>query len=166
MTPAVSALLVVLALVVGVMVIGFVGQNRTTTATPTDASESWLRAARAAVNDGCRISGRITEEGDRSLPDLSDAVIDDIVSDMKHFGERIAVVSASAPTAMDTRVCREVGVRAHSLANVYERELRLRNAFDAEPRSTLAGDTVHDPAGCLEEFIVALHDLEQHVELL
>lgn len=166
MTPAAIALVVILALVVGVMVIVFAGQNRTTTETRTDASEDWLRAARAVVHDGSRITGRITEEGERSPPDLPDGVIGDIVSDMQHFGKRIAVVSATAPTAMDTRVCREVGVRAHSLANVYERELRVRGAFGAEPRSALAGDTVHDPARRLEDFVVALHDLEEHVELL
>jgi len=44
--------------------------------------------------------------------------------------------------------------------------VRLREAFGGEGRSTLAGDTVQDPYRRLQEFDIALRDLETHVELL
>lgn len=165
MTPALVAVIATLVLVT-VLVITSVSHKRTASAPHTDASEDWLRAARAALRDGHWISGRLADEGDRSPADLPDVLVDDIVAEMTDFRARIAAVSATAPTAMDTRVCREVGVRAHALSDVYEREVRLREVFGGEDRSALTGDTLQEPARRLEDFVAALRDLETHVELL
>ena len=157
--------LVALAVVAGAT-IALVGRNRAWNEAPIDTSEDWLDAARAALRDGDRLSTRVTASAERSPSDLPDSVLADTVSEIKDFNARIAALSATAPTAMDNRVCREVGVRAHALCDVYERQLRLREAPGAEDRPTPAGDTLQDGRRRLDEFEVALHDLETHVELL
>lgn len=163
-----GALVLVLLLVLGVVVaaVAFGGRPFESTRTEADGNDDWLLSARAVVRQGDAIKLRLSEKSGRSPRDLSDESLDEILSDLRSFGENIAVVSATARTAMDTRVCREVGLRARSLATVYERELRLSEMYGAEPRSALEGDARHDPARRLDEFAIALSDLESHVELL
>ena len=162
--------LLVLALVVLALGVGFfvasAGRGAGRGQTQPDRPQEWFRSARAAVCDGDQLSRRIARCGDPVPTDLPDEAVDDIVSELKEFNAQIAAISATAPTAMDTRVCREVGVCGHALCDVFDREVRLRQAFGAEDRSTLAGDMSRDPRRRLQEFDIALRDLETHVELL
>lgn len=160
----VAAVVVIVALTTGVAVASVrTGRNAEN---PPASSDEWLGNARTVVRDGYVITAGMTESAERSPTDLTDDVIARIVSEIKGFITDLAGISAAAPTAMDTRVCREVGVRANALCAVYERELRVREALGAEHRSALAGDTLQQPARRLEEFEVALRDLDEHVELL
>ena len=82
--------------------------------------------------------------------------------DIRDFNTQI---SATAPTAMETRVCREVGVRAHAPCGIHERELWVRDALGPECAAP-TGDMLQRPARRLEDFGVALRDRDEHVELL
>lgn len=130
------------------------------------ASDDWLDRARALVRDGHELADVMADAVDRSPADLSDDAIFRVVADIENLNDHIAAVSATAPTAMDNRVCRVLGVRARGLCAPYERELRVREVPGAERRAQFDSDTTQQPVQRLEEFEVALRDLHEHVELL
>ena len=131
-------------------------------------SAEWLDRARAAVHDGQMLAGTMTAAVEHPPGDLPGDEISQILADLKEYHANIASVSATAPTAMDTRVCRELGIRTQALSDPYVRELRMREALGdgAEHRPELAADPMQHPARRLEQFEVALRDLDEHVELL
>ena len=116
------------------------------------ATAAWLRTEMAALDANRSLTEFDTEE----LAMLSDAIT--------AFCADAAAISSTAPTAMDGRVIRNLAVRARTLGDLLERELRRREVGLGTPRPLTAGE--HSLDEHLHEFELAVDDLHTHVELL
>lgn len=85
----------------------------------------------------------------------------DLSIQIDRFTTHVAELAANAPTAMDTRVCRSVGVRSRALNDV----LRTLGDDSTTPsrRLRMSPGNLHDRR---TEFEAALRDLQEHVDLL
>jgi hypothetical protein len=164
MTLLIVAVVAVAALAIGAAIAA--ARNQPDPGGGRSTPDLWLDRARGVVRSGYELAGAMSDAIRHSPTDLSEDAIVQILADVKTYNADVAALSATAPTAMDTRVCRNVGVRARGLCDPYERELRAREALGAGQQTGFGSDTLQQPDRLLEEFEVALRDLDEHVELL
>ncbi len=164
MTTTVAAVVVLAILAAAAVMVLALDRDRTAPSDGGPAHDDWLDRARVVADDGFHLIDRIEmASGPELLSQLPDGAIDALTSRTADYGSRVAALSASAPTVMDTRVCREVGVQVRTLGEVLEDERRARAQPDDDGR-TRAGRDAAGPA--VEDLRVAVRDLRDHLELL
>lgn len=113
-------------------------------------SDEWLTAAGTVVADARQVAAELAEISSTDSATLSA----DTTGELDRLTERLAELSASAPTAMDTRVCRSVAVRSKALSDALRSpQPPGQSAFPLRPRQQA-------------QFETAVRDFSDHVELL
>ena len=134
-----------------------------TTTLTRDRADPWLDQAAELTQTGRQLVEQIesvveTEAGLRSGESgagLPTRQLDD-------FTHHLAELAARAPTIMDNRVCRSVGVQSHGLSEA----LRTRSCSSDTVGPNAERASVSDLRDRCSELDLALSDLDQHIQLL
>ena len=162
-----TALLVLLAVLVVVLtaLAVFRSGSLPSIATPDDAGGPWLdRSQRLLATAVALHTEMAVLDANRPLTEFDTDALAMLSHAITAFCADAAAISSTAPTAMDGRVIRNLAVRARTLGDLLERELRRREVGLGTPRPLAAGELSLDEH--LHEFELAVADLHTHVELL
>lgn len=127
------------------------------------SADDWLVGAREIAQEGRELGDRIEGSGRSNSGDVAGTSAG-FVDEIKRYNAAVAAISATAPTAMDGRVCRQVGVEAHALSGALQRQVRIHHTADVE--DPVVGRVTAERADALRNFRLAILDLEHHVDLL
>jgi hypothetical protein len=154
--------------VVGLLVVAVATLVSPIAGTRPDAREpgdrGWFEQARRLIDGAARLNELLSE--DTQVEGLDDDHLASLTRELRGFCTDAAVLGATAPTMMDARVARSVGLRAQVIADRYERELRLREVYADGPVPPRTDEPGADQDLALHEFELAVGDLREHVELL
>lgn len=124
----------------------------------SDRSTAWLRQAGDTAREGRKLAADLERPVEGGVSAV--AVAPELQQRLDALTHQLAELATSAPTSMDVRVCRGVAVNSQALGSAL--------GSHGEP-DALSG---HGPVGRQElldryaRFVMALGDLERHVELL
>ncbi len=124
----------------------------------TDHSTAWLKQAGDAARDGREIA----DDLERQIHgfESSASVTSELRQRLDALTHHLAELATSAPTSMDVRVCRGVAVNSQALGTA----LRLDADLDAARGHVSVGR--RELLDRHAQFVMALGDLERHVDLL
>jgi hypothetical protein len=133
---------------------------------PDGEAELWLGCADRLVLEAARVSADIAAiMATGPISALGDAALTSTTQELDELCVSTAALSATAPTTMDRRVVRGLGVQARALGDLLVREQQLR-AADV-PVSRIAGrDSVRELPKRVHQLELAIDDLKAHVQLL
>lgn len=161
---ALLVLLAVLAVVLTALAV-FRSGSLASMAPPDDAGSAWLDRSRRLLATAAWLRTEMAAlDANRSLTEFDAEALAMLSDAITAFCADAAAISSTAPTAMDGRVIRNLAVRARTVGDLLERELRLREVGLGMPRPLAAGEQGLDEH--LHEFELAEADLRTHVELL
>jgi hypothetical protein len=124
--------------------------------------QRWVREAMTAAANG----RQIVLEIDVALDDPASgpsAVATQALLD--NYGRQLATLATEAPTSIDARVCRQLGVRVRYLADHFEAVAAASSdSARPQPGSRRQNDRVTDTL--LADVISSIGDLEEHADLL
>ena len=134
-----------------------------TTTSTRDRADPWLGQAAELTRTGRQLVEQIesiveTDPGLRS----GESGAGRPTRQLDDFTHNLAELAARAPTIMDNRVCRSVGVQSHGLSEA----LRARSCSSDTVGPNVGQARLSDLRDRCSELDLALSDLEQHIQLL
>jgi hypothetical protein len=162
-----SLLLVLLGIVVVALVVAVLVNGRMS---PLDssspASSPWFERARQILDHADRLTAIPQHVPGGRLGTLDEGQLRSISEQFVELSGEIAALSATAPTSMDARVSRGLGIQSRLVGELFDRELRRREVFVDD--AGVQGDRPESDqvADRLREFELAVDDLRTHVDLL
>jgi hypothetical protein len=139
------------------------GSASSATTSTRDLADPWLTRAAEMTRAGHQLVEQIEpivgtgsgRESSESIAGLPTRQLDD-------FTHNLAELAASAPTAMDNRVCRSVAVQSHGLSEA----LRSRGCGSDSSIPNAERERLSHLHDRFSEFNLALSDLDRHIHLL
>jgi hypothetical protein len=128
-----------------------------------DLTDPWLTEAAELTRAGHQLVEQIepiVETG--SGRESSESIAGFPTRQLDEFTHNLAELAATAPTAMDHRVCRSVGVQSHSLSEA----LRAHSCGSDTASPNAERELLSDLHDRFSEFNLALSDWEQHIHLI
>ena len=157
-TGALAIVVAILAATIfGSLVVGRIADNSSDKRVMSRDAAEWFASADAAVAAGRRIAIKLEE----TSPTGAATPSADTPDELDRFTTRVAELIASAPTAMDGRVCRNVAVRSSALSTAL-RSMQDKNRDSSPAHHRHTQRPIHQQT----EFETAIRDLADHVELL
>jgi hypothetical protein len=139
------------------------GSASSATTSTRNLADPWLAQAAELTRAGRQLVEHIkpiveTDSGLRS----SESVAGLPTRQLDDFTHNIAELAATAPTAIDNRVCRTVGVQSHGLSEA----LRAHGCGSDTASPSAERARLNDLHDRFSEFNLALSDFEQHIHLI
>lgn len=133
------------------------------TASTRDLAAPWLAQAAELARTGRQLVEHITPivETDSGLRS-TEAAAGLPTRQLDDFTRNIAEMATTAPTTMDQRVCRSVGVQSHGLSEA----LRAHSCGSDTASPNAERELLSDLHDHFSEFNLALSDFEQHIHLI
>ena len=155
------------AIAVLLMVVAVLRSGRLTSSEPADVGGVWFERSRQLLLHAARLRTEVWEfESTRLLTEVEDETLASLSREFSAFCADAAALSATAPSSMDGRVIRNLGLRARAVGDLYEREVARREAYGGRRRPLDVDEVTNDLEGRLREFELAVADAHTHVELL
>lgn len=127
----------------------------------TAEKAAWLKRARTAGAEGQRVTLMFNDYDEiLTFADLNDENIDEITIRLDLLTSHLSLVTSTAPTSMDVRVCRSVAISARALSDQFRGERAARQSAPISPPTT------NSYSQQKVDFEYAVRDLMNHVELL
>lgn len=147
---------------IGAVAIGW-SWNRPRASSTRDRADPWLGQAAELTRTGRQLVEQIesiveTDPGLRS----GESGVGLPTRQLDDFTHHLAELAARAPTIMDNRVCRSVGVQSHGLSEA----LRARSCSSDTVGPNVEQARLNDLRDRCSELDLALSDLDQHIQLL